>query len=164
MRSAFVGERGMNRMEVEVVRQKLLDLDRILDENTPDSEVYMEADEARDALLFHDMTLREFYFIGQHMQRPITVDDEAKLIVAAHDNRLADEADIPASAKAALLIKRARHEKGMSQTELAGQVGLTQSQVAKIENVNIGIDVDVLQKILTVLGQSFVINAGRPAV
>jgi DNA-binding XRE family transcriptional regulator len=159
-----LGERGMKRMEVEVIRQKLLDLDRVLDENKVDSEAYMDAVDARNALLFHDMTLREFYFIGKHMQRPITIDDEAKLIVAAHGNRLADEADIPASAKAALLIKRARHEKGMSQTELAGQVGLTQSQVAKIENVNIGIDVDLLQKILTVLGQSFVINAGRPAV
>lgn len=146
-------------MDVAQIKRQLSELDKIQQYNDPDSRAFITAAHEINEILYRDINIKDFTFIGQHLNRHMTIDDEAKLVIAAHENRpLTEAVGLSAGAAAAYTIRRGRRHKGLTQAELAEAVGITQSQMAKIENVSIGINIDVLQRIMSVLGETFVVK------
>ena len=77
----------------------------------------------------------------------------------------ADPTEVREKQKLMQLIVRIRKKKGMSQSNLARRIGVSQSRIAQIES-GVGtsrVTFDVLLKILTVLGYDFKIVSKRAA-
>lgn len=151
-------------MDVTQVTAKLTAMNQTLATNAVDSPLFQQTGKAMDQMLYQNMSIKEYTFIGQHLGRPMTVTDEAKLIVAAANGEsLPDAVGLPASAKAAFLVRHGRQQAGMSQEDLAVAVGMSQSQIARIENVTSGINLDLLQRVLNVLGETFIMTPNKLA-
>ncbi len=146
-------------MEYEKVKSRLIELDNIQQQNRLDSKSFIAASREINDILYRYISIKDFAFIGKHLGRELTIDDEARLVAAASKNLpLTDAITLPSSVAAAFVIRKGRREKGLSQADLANEVGMTQSQIAKIENVSNGINLDVMQQIMNVLGRTFIIK------
>ncbi|MDR3189723.1 MAG: helix-turn-helix domain-containing protein [Lactobacillaceae bacterium] len=140
-------------MKYEEVKNRLEQLELITQQNNPSSDEFQNASAEIFAILLKDMNIREFEFMGRHMGRRMTIDDEARLVVAAAEGRpLTDAIPLSVNADVAYKIKRSRLNHGLSQQELGNLVGMTQAQIAKIENDQTNINLEMLNKIIDVLG------------
>ncbi|MDR3240856.1 MAG: helix-turn-helix domain-containing protein [Lactobacillaceae bacterium] len=146
-------------MEYEQIKERLLQIEKIINENSPDTQIVWDASKEFDEIVFANITIREFAFIIEHVEPELNNDKVAQMVVAAAEGRpLTDVIQLSAGAEAAYKISHLRKAQKISQVELAKEIGVTQGTVAKIENVQIPLTVDVLQRIMTVLGEAFTIK------
>lgn len=145
-------------MDYKMIKKRLTALAKTIERNAPDSEAYQNAAQESSDLLFENISIKEFAFVGEHYDGELTLELQAKMIAAAMDGKpLTDVILLDANATAAYNIRRSRQNQNISQIELAKKAGLTQSQVAKIENAQMNITVNILQNIIDVLGEEFTI-------
>ena len=87
------------------------------------------------------------------MNREMNIVDEAKMIIAVQNHRpLTDVIKIPLEAKIVYLIKYYHKQQKLSQIQLVELSGMSQSQIAKIENMKQGLNVTDVDIIFRVLG------------
>ena len=104
--------------------------------------------------------MREVAFIVDALGRPLTNPELADLIIASEAHRpLNSVISLPAEADAAYTIKYRRKQAGMTQVDLAKKIGIEQSQLAKIENGQLRVGLNLLQRAMTVFGTSYVVKA-----
>ncbi|QBO35663.1 XRE family transcriptional regulator [Periweissella cryptocerci] len=146
-------------MDYKLVEKKLAELNYIISISEPDSDAFQDASQKMDEILFENINIREFSFIGKHIDGEITLEMEAKMIVAAAEGKpLTAVVPLSANDEAAYKIRRARIAQNISQVELAQKAGMTQSQIAKVENAQMNLTLDVVQRIMSVLGDTFLIK------
>ncbi|MDR3190097.1 MAG: helix-turn-helix domain-containing protein [Lactobacillaceae bacterium] len=149
-------------MDYKKIEVRLRELEKIIENNRPDTDASQDASDEIDNILFENMTIKDFVFIGEHLNKKMTIEDQAKMVAAAAEGLpLTDAVAVSTAAEIAYLMRRARLAQNISQTELAKSIGVTQGQIAKIENAQANVSIETLQRIATVLGESFLI---RPAV
>lgn len=73
-------------MEYINVLNKLTELREIMTNNAMDTSAYLNAGAEYDKLLFENMSFREYTCIVQNSVHQLTIEDEAKMIVAAAKN------------------------------------------------------------------------------
>ena len=146
----------MNKAEVIA---RLNDLNNQIDANPAGSLEYEKASLAMQKLVFGNVDIRDAHFIAQALGRPMTNKETAGMILAAKSGKpLNTVIQLPVDADAAYTIRYERKKAGMTQTDLANKIGLTQSQLAKIEGGQATISLEVLQRAMNVFGKPFVIQ------
>ncbi len=140
--------------------QELNKLEQIIDHSQPGSQEYLAASDRMQKLVFGNVDIKEAYFIAEALGRPMTNAETAKMIIAARNKEPLNEAiKLPINADAAYKIRYERQKQGVTQRELAKQIGLTQSQLAKIETNQASISLVVLQRAMAALHQSFTVTS-----
>lgn len=83
----------------------------------------------------------------------------ADLIIAGRNNQPLNEAiTLPAEADAAYTIRMERQNHHLTQQELAKRIGITQGQLAKIENGQQNANLNLLQRAMSVFGEPYVVK------
>lgn len=109
--------------------------------------------------MFGNISIKEAHFLAQALGRPLTSEETAAVILAAESHEPLNHAiKLPVEADAAYTIRDERNRMGMTQVELARRIGLTQSQLAKIETGHAAISLVTLQRAMKVLGKTFVVG------
>lgn len=99
------------------------------------------------------MTLREYEFITQNVTHELNLADEARLITAAAQGKMLSQVvDLNEDAQIAYQLRWLRKKKQLTQTEVAAQVGMTQSQIAKIERAQVEVSLPRLRRLLQAVG------------
>ncbi|MDT3392382.1 MAG: helix-turn-helix domain-containing protein, partial [Bacillota bacterium] len=79
--------------------------------------------------------------------------DEARLITAAAQGKMLSQVvDLNEDAQIAYQLRWLRKKKQLTQTEVAAQVGMTQSQLAKIERAQVEVSLPRLRRLLQAVG------------
>lgn len=141
---------------------QIKEMETILRTNSRDTTAFMQASRAYNALLFHDMTLREFHFIAKNLGRDITAEDEAKLVVAAalHED-LSEVLPIDVDAQLAFKFKNLRQQQKMTQQQVANITGnYTQSQIAKAEAVDLPLTLTRWSELFRAIGKQVTVQIG----
>jgi ribosome-binding protein aMBF1 (putative translation factor) len=76
---------------------------------------------------------------------------------AAHDRR---RSEMAAALRAGIAIRDAREEAGLSQTQLAGRIGIAQSALSRIEAGRSNLTLASLQRIASALGVDLTLEVG----
>ncbi|APE77576.1 hypothetical protein ARA02_09570 (plasmid) [Leuconostoc mesenteroides subsp. jonggajibkimchii] len=140
-------------MDYKSILAKLSELKQIMENNADGTVAYHKAGQEYDAILFENMTFREYTFIVQHMTHEVTTEDDVKLIIAAANNkRLSDVVELTPSAQLAYTVKWHRQEQKLTQVEIAKITGMSQSQIAKVETANMDIGFSGAAKVLKAVG------------
>lgn len=101
-------------------------------------------------------------FFGKALERPLTNEEIADLIEAEEKGTPLNEAiTLPANADAAYTIRLQRQHMNMTQKELAGKIGMRQSQLAKIESGQLNVSLNALQRAMAVFGKPYTIQPLR---
>jgi DNA-binding XRE family transcriptional regulator len=147
-------------MTKDEIIQKLADLNAVIDKQPRDTAEFHEASTEMSRLTFGTIGMREVAFIVDALGRPLTNPELADLIIASEAHRpLNTVISLPAEADAAYTIKYRRKQAGMTQVDLAKKIGIEQSQLAKIENGQLRVCLNLLQRAMTVFGTSYVVKA-----
>lgn len=147
-------------MTKDEIIQKLADLNAVIDKQPRDTAEFHEASKEMSRLTFGTIGMREVAFIVDALGRPLTNPELADLIIASEAHRpLNSVISLPAEADAAYTIKYRRKQAGMTQVDLAKKIGIEQSQLAKIENGQLRVGLNLLQRAMTVFGTSYIVKA-----
>lgn len=141
-------------MDYKTVLAQLNEYRAIMDSHAIDTDAYQEANKAYTDLLFgNGLGMRGFAFLKENATRDLTVEDEARIIVGqANGNDLSEVIPLTAEAQLAYAIKRHRQAKNMTQIDLAKAVGMTQGQIARIENAQADTPFSKAKRLLEVVG------------
>ncbi len=149
-------------MNVEAAKEKIIQLHQRFEQSFPSSPEYNQTSKELDALYYENLNIREVVLITKNLGHKDTIDDDAKMIVAAaNGENVAQVMGLSVEAQAAYKILHARLKKGWTQTELGEKVGLSQSQVAKIETLQQIPDVGIFSKLLTALNTNMSFGVRR---
>lgn len=140
-------------MNDEKVQALLVQLTTVIENVPADSAEYFQAGRQYQKLLFAHMTLREYEFITQNVTHELNLADEARLITAAAQGKMLSQVvDLNEDAQIAYQLRWLRKKKQLTQTEVAAQVGMTQSQIAKIERAQVEVSLPRLRRLLQAVG------------
>lgn len=141
-------------MDYKTVLEQLKNYRRIMDESAIDTNEFHEAGQAYDKLLYgNGLTMRGYLFVAKNVTRDLTVEDDANIIVAQAQGRpLSDVVPFTTEAEFAYLLKWHRQQAKLTQTEVAKAVGMTQAQIARIENAENETTVSRFKKLMDVVG------------
>ncbi|MYV18060.1 helix-turn-helix domain-containing protein [Furfurilactobacillus milii] len=149
-------------MNENQVRDKIKELRKEFEKSLPSSAEYTRVSKKLDDLYYEHMDVREAALIAKHLDHKDTIDDDAKMIVAAtNGENVAEAMGLPINVCAAFKILHERLAKGWTQAELGQKVNLSQSQIAKIENIQQIPDVGTLSGILVALDTQMEIGARK---
>lgn len=152
-------------MDITAVQKRLDELDQIMATHTIDSPAFSDAAHEQSALMFRDIPIRETQIIARNMSTNFSNELMAKMIVAAHDGKpLSDVLDMPIGVKVGYLVRWGRRQKDLSQAQLAEQLDMTQSQIAKIESAANGVTAEVMGKLAKALDVTFTITPNDPVL
>ncbi|WP_125709829.1 helix-turn-helix domain-containing protein [Lacticaseibacillus porcinae] len=152
-------------MDQQQVSAELMRLGEILQDNDIQSPAYREASEAYDKLFLGHVTLRDLRLIKDYLPQPIPDDIIALLIsTVMNGHPITDVVHVPAPIQCALLVRWGRKQKGFTQAELAEQLDMTQSQIAKIESAANGVTAEVMGKLAKALDITFTITPNDPVM
>jgi hypothetical protein len=103
-------------MDYKTVLEQLQNYRDIMDANRETTKAYYEASTAYTDLLYgNGLTMRGWLFLVQNATQPLTIDDDARVIVAqAKSEDLSKVVDLIPQAQLAYQIKRHRQEKHMT--------------------------------------------------
>jgi DNA-binding XRE family transcriptional regulator len=152
-------------MTPQAVHQQLVQLNEIMDNNPLQSSVYRDAFDQYDQLLFGHVTMRDISLIKDYLPQPIPDDTIALMIATVMNGRpITDVLSVPAPIQCALLVRWGRKQKALTQAQLAEQLDMTQSQIAKIESAANGVTAEVMGKLAKALDITFTITPNDPVL
>lgn len=142
-------------MDYKETLAKLNELKQVMSNNADSTVAYHKAGQEYDAILFENMSFREYTFIVKNMTHEITTEDDAKLVVASAENKnLSEVVELTDSGQLGYAVRWNRQEKNMTQIDLAKVTGFSQSQIAKVENAKMDIPYSGASKLLKAVGKS----------
>ncbi|ORI78170.1 helix-turn-helix domain-containing protein [Leuconostoc mesenteroides] len=142
-------------MDYKKTLAKLNELKQVMENNADSTVAYHKAGQEYDTILFENMSFREYTFLVKNMTHEITTEDDAKLVVASAENQnLSEVVELTDTAQLAYVIKWYRQKNNMTQIDVAIKTGLSQSQIAKVENAKMDIPYSGASKLLKAVGKS----------
>jgi DNA-binding XRE family transcriptional regulator len=139
-------------MDYKNIELKLSEMENEMDVLSRDTEEWHNISEAYRNFILHDISLRDLSFILEHLEHESTNTDLAKVMAAAkHGESVVDAVDMLPDAKLAFELRRLRREHGLTQTNVADAVGVTQAQIARFESGESAMTVQMMYKLFTYL-------------
>lgn len=139
----------MMKMDIISVKSKLQSIQNIMNMYPQDSTEFSRAAREYTNLVYQNVNSRDLSLIGNSLKRPLTIEEESKLIVAgANDQDITEAIDLDLDTKATLKLRAARRQSKMTQQQLAERTNISQSQIAKIESGTVTISLQKWQTLL----------------
>lgn len=146
----------MNKNEI---LKKLTSLNQIIANDPVDSKSYQDASQEISEMLFDHVNIRDVDFIVKSLGRELTNEEVADLIIAGQNNQPLNKAiSLPTEADAAYTIRWQRQQHHITQKQLAKEIGVTQGQLAKIENGQQNASLNLLQRVMNAFNESYTIK------
>lgn len=150
-----------NQLNMAELIERLKQIEHVQKTANPQSDEAKQAYEEID-VLYHGITVHDLMFIYHQLGRDLTFEEEADLIMGVSNGmHPVDVLSLPKAATVPYKIKNSRVRQNMTQTELGDKVGLNQAQIAKIENGQTKLNVEMLFSIIDALHGSVQIDFGN---
>ncbi|KRL20326.1 helix-turn-helix transcriptional regulator [Lentilactobacillus kisonensis] len=138
---------------------ELNDLNHVIASYPVDSKQYQNASDKLSRLLLDAVNIRDVSFIVKALGRKLSDDELANLIIAGRNGQpLNESVTLPAEADAAYTLRIERQKRHLTQQELASKIGITQGQLAKIENGQQNANLNLLQRAMSVFGEPYIVK------
>lgn len=146
-------------MDYKTVLAQLQNYRDIMDTYAIDTNEYSEAGLAYSGMLYgNGLGMRGYAFLVANTTRELTIEDEARVIVAqAQGHPLNEVVPLTTEAEFAYLLKWHRQQAKLTQTDVAKAVGMTQAQIARIENVENETTASRYKQLMDVVGGKFIV-------
>lgn len=140
-------------MDYETVLAQLKAYKAIMNNPDADRVEFMQAGASYNDLLTKGITAKGYTFLAGNATRELTDEDNARIIVGyANGADLSKIVPLTPQAELAYQIKRHRQENNMTQADVAKAVGMTQGQIANIENAQADTPFSRAKRLLDVVG------------